>query len=398
MVSRLGALAVFALLVGCGDDGSIGGDAGATPCSTNADCDDGLPCNGEEVCSEAFCVQGSPLLCDDGMACTRDRCIDSRGGCVHDPEDLDGDGAASTDCGGDDCDDTDPNRYPGNTEVCDALGRDEDCDPETVGERDADGDGSIDARCCNGERCGDDCDDMQPAAHPGEAEDCDTVDNDCDGAVDEGVLQPFYEDGDGDSYGLMSGEVLLACAPPPGYAEVAGDCDDADALANPGLPEVCDTDGRDDDCDGEANPDSRCSCTGSESRGCVDGDGELLVGVCAAGVERCEDGRWSACTIRPTNEVCDGRDDEDCDGSVDEGLTLGCWPDMDNDGFAADGSAPIDVCPGPAGGCPGGTTDTDPADEADCDDRVGARRPSAEERTGNGVDDDCDGAVDEETG
>jgi hypothetical protein len=47
--------------------------------------------------------------------------------------DLDGDGHRSPLVGGDDCDDFDSHEYPGNTEVRDGYGHDEDCDPTTGG-------------------------------------------------------------------------------------------------------------------------------------------------------------------------------------------------------------------------------------------------------------------------
>lgn len=85
--------------------------------------------------------------------------------------DGDGDGHVNQALGGDDCDDHDVNRYPGNVEICDPAHHDEDCNPATYGERDADRDGYPDARCCNrdargGFACGQDCDDRNAALHP----------------------------------------------------------------------------------------------------------------------------------------------------------------------------------------------------------------------------------------
>lgn len=90
-----------------------------------------------------------------------------QGGC-----DKDGDGSKSKACGGNDCDDNDVNRYPGNTEVCDKNNKDEDCNPATVGNKDRDGDGYIDANCCNKNEqnklnCADDCNDNNRAIIPG---------------------------------------------------------------------------------------------------------------------------------------------------------------------------------------------------------------------------------------
>ena len=130
------------------------GDSGATTCSSDTDCDDGLFCDGAERCllgddgaDARGCVAASTPACDTPEACSEeeDRCLtacDLTG-------DMDGDGHLTIACGGDDCDDMDANRYPGNTEVCDPGSHDEDCDPETFGFVDADMDGvSIDT-CCN---------------------------------------------------------------------------------------------------------------------------------------------------------------------------------------------------------------------------------------------------------
>jgi hypothetical protein len=46
-------------------------------------------------------------------------------------------------CGGDDCDDADADRFPGNAEVCNRDGEDDACNPATFGNRDADQDGYV---------------------------------------------------------------------------------------------------------------------------------------------------------------------------------------------------------------------------------------------------------------
>ena len=46
----------------------------AVPCSTNEDCSDGLYCNGEEICNEGDCQPGILSEYDDGISCTIDNC------------------------------------------------------------------------------------------------------------------------------------------------------------------------------------------------------------------------------------------------------------------------------------------------------------------------------------
>ena len=80
-----------------------------------------------------------------------------------------------------------------------------------------------------------DCDDTDPATHPGATERCDGVDNDCNGRIDDtgAVPVPIWEDADGDGFG--TGPVLgLGCVGPAAHqAAVDGDCDDSDPLLTP---------------------------------------------------------------------------------------------------------------------------------------------------------------------
>jgi uncharacterized repeat protein (TIGR03806 family) len=48
-------------------------------CQSNAQCDDGNPCNGAEVCANSACSAGTPLTCDDGNACTTNTCLPTSG-------------------------------------------------------------------------------------------------------------------------------------------------------------------------------------------------------------------------------------------------------------------------------------------------------------------------------
>jgi hypothetical protein len=143
--------------------------AGTPRCTSDQECSDGVFCNGVERCAPKErgadargCVRPAAPACP-----ATQRCDEARRQCAVACVDRDGDGHyAIGSCGGDDCDDNDRNRYPGNAEVCDPQHHDEDCNPATVGTKDTDGDGLVDAQCCNAGptwTCGPDCDDTNPA-------------------------------------------------------------------------------------------------------------------------------------------------------------------------------------------------------------------------------------------
>lgn len=149
--------------------------------------------------------------------------------------DLDGDGVAR----GADCDDRDPDVTAG------TWYRDEDGDG--YGVDDASPAACRPATDAYATQAGD-CDDGAAGTHPNATETCDGLDEDCDGAADDGLaFTTWYEDEDGDGYGVAASEA--ACSQPLGFAASAGDCDDDQPGVNPSAVEVFE-DGLDNDCDG----------------------------------------------------------------------------------------------------------------------------------------------------
>jgi alpha-tubulin suppressor-like RCC1 family protein len=293
------------------DRGPDAGNAGR-PCIDDTQCDDGKYCNGVEHCSagtdedggssvEGVCETAisppcSAALCDEEAKrcdCDADRDGISAWFCNGQDNDADGDGFSrmSDDARKRDCDDMDPEAFPGHPELCDYQGHDEDCDLTTVAGktneedrlRDKDNDTYIDIRCINkdatsgeihvwtdpdhgndvAQRRQPDCNDELRSVHPGPDTDdhCDGIDDDCDGWVDEKPdshidrsLQTAYcLDADGDNWS-MNQAVTYACGAPVGYMPCRFDLDpdcneDAKVGRNayPGHAEVCD--GIDNDCD-----------------------------------------------------------------------------------------------------------------------------------------------------
>lgn len=464
-------LALMALGLACGDDdgstdagSDVGSDVGVE-CTMDGECDDGLFCNGTETCGDGQCVAGAVVQCADEVECTVDVCDDEIDACVNAAPDADGDGvrdAACTDAAGtplgEDCDDDDANRFPGNAEVCDEGNHDEDCDAETYGLVDRDADGFFDARCCNddgagGMNCGNDCDDVRVNVNMAATEACDGVDNDCNGTIDEGVLVMGFADADGDGFGDPAAP-LTACPGRGGFV-VGGepDCDDDDVARNPGQVEVCDS--VDNNCDDLIDNDAQ------SVDWYLDSDGDGFGNVGSGTVFSCEvpdpdpsgaiyvlvdtDCNDSAAGINPAAaEMCDGIDN-DCNGEADFEIAPGDFEDDDADGIVdlacgpprgvdcddldpATGGGAAEACDGRDNDCDGRVdegatdlqwywdgdsdghgTDSDPSkpvirscmappgyvgSAGDCDDSNSGRSPDATE-TCNAEDDDCDAAIDE---
>ncbi|GMV42292.1 MAG: hypothetical protein AMXMBFR64_40080 [Myxococcales bacterium] len=392
--------------------------SGSLTASKAGDCDD----------NNALINPASPEVCngkDDNCNGSVDE--DGSAGCTTWYRDGDADGwGASKDakclCGptgeytsakGGDCDDSNAKVNPDQKEICNNA--DDDCDGWvdntqatgcTVYYLDKDNDGyglASDSECTCGPKgvysatIPGDCDDLNPSIHPEAPELCNSTDDNCNGIVDEGASDqcvPFYKDADGDSWGIGTDFKCLCGASGLYKAIKAGDCNDTNALVNPGAVEICGN-GLDDNCDGKQDE--------PDSKGCtvffVDADKDNW-GVpwntkclCAANAQYsatvggdCDDTRPE---VNPAaKEVCNNIDD-DCDGVLDTEGSVGCttrYLDADGDSWGKTGDTKC-LC-----GVIGAYT---ASKGGDCNDAEPNVWPGAVEKC-NGIDDDCDGVVDEE--
>jgi len=469
----------------CQDLGYAGGSLLCNQCvldardCTNAVCGDGVidageACDGANLngqSCQSLGYTGGVLACSAGCTFDTTACT----GCP----DADLDGHTSSACGGADCDDTRSNVFPGAAEVCD--GRDNDCDGVvdeggacgTCGDGILQGGEACDGANLNGQSCqslgytggvlgcsagctfdttactgcadadgdtfpgsgcgGTDCDDANPSVHPGAAEVCDGVDNDCDGVVDEGGACGTCGDGilqggeacDGANLGGQSCQSqgytggVLACSAGctfdttacTGCADADGDtfpgsgcggtdCNDANPSVHPGAAEVCD--GQDNDCDGVVDEGGACGTCGNGIReageGCDGGDfggltcqdlgyagGSLLCNQCVLDARDCTNAVCGDGVI-DAGEACDGANlnGQSCQSLGYTGGVLACSAGCTFDTTACTGCPDADLDGHTSSACGG----------ADCDDTRSNVFPGAAEVC-DGRDNDCDGVVDE---
>ncbi len=234
---------------------------------------------------------------------------------------------------------------PGGEETCEDRGLQE---VEWYQDRDRDGygDRSVVVVACEDRNPGDepdaldpwvrdatDCDDLRPEVHPQAVELCDGLDNNCNGAIDDGLpFNDFWIDADGDGFGDPALQIE-ACTTPDDGATRPGDCDDTNPAVNPDAVEICN--GIDDDCD----------------------------------------------------TLIDDEDDAPLlEGGVDVSTGQPWRPDLDQDGFGDwNASTELYACSQPDGYV---------SDTSDCDDTDPVINPDNQEVC-NGIDDDCDQLFDD---
>lgn len=155
-----------------------------------------------------------------------------------------------------------------------------------------------------------------------------------------------------------------------------GGCEAGCEPSNGGV-EICD--GIDNDCDGIVD-------NGFDTGPCTVGTGACE----ATGTFVCVDEQTSECDAEPgesEDEICDDGIDNDCDGEVDEDDAVDAleWhADQDGDGYGNPDEV-VTRCSKPSEYVEQG---------GDCDDQNAQVNPSAEEVC-DGIDNDCDGGVDD---
>ncbi|MCZ7681315.1 MAG: putative metal-binding motif-containing protein [Sandaracinaceae bacterium] len=384
-------------------------DAGRTPdggtdagpeCTSSADCDDLVNCT-RDTCMDGTCVnEPDDTICVPGETCdpvmgcppvvcaTPEECNDFR---VCNGEETCTDMACAPVSGtAIDCNDSDPCT----ADRCSEAMRG-DC-VHTTADRDEDGFG--DATCAEvGGVPATDCNDDNPDVNPEAVEVCDGFDNDCNGTCD-------------DAFTCCRGEVGT-CTSSCGTTgtRVCGSSCSWGVCSPPA--EECNA--VDDDCNGAAD----------DVFACVQGATESCTTSCGStGMRTCQsDCSWSDC-VAPS-ETCNGRDD-DCDGTPDEGFAcvagsgVSCTTSCGSTGTqTCDATCTMGSCVPPAEGCTGMDDDCDGMIDETVECSAGAMEscttscgstgmrtctaactfgsctPPAE--VCNGADDDCDGSIDE---
>ncbi len=241
-------------------------------------------------------------------------------------------------------------------------------------------------------------------------EECNNLDDDCDGYVDDNAVDTRLTCGVSTdvgtctfgAYTCQEGELYCMGAVSPQVESCNNQDDDCDGNTDEDTHRLCATscdqgietcvagvwtnctarqpeielcDNIDNDCNGETDDGLVCECTIGEVKFCREG---MLSPIdnspvsCGRGIKECLEGRWGTCYFLDTvDEKCNNWDD-DCDGVIDY-FSTGC-------GYP----------PSESGICRPGVMTCVAGIFGDCEGSVPPR-----EETCNQLDDDCDGLTDE---
>lgn len=370
----------------CGGERSCGAE-GLTDCDAPTPALDA--CDGEDNDCDGIVDNGASIACqttNDFGTCDGTTVCDVNGAIVCDAQVP---SAESCDAVDNDCN--------GTVDDADAAG----CTDYHV-DGDGDGFGVGDPQCLcapsatHTATADGDCDDTSALIKPNGLEVCNGVDDNCDGTIDEENATGcslWNLDGDEDTFGHPT-DTKCYCGPTGFYTSKSNtDCDDSSAAANPGAAEICDT--IDNDCDGGTDEAGAGNCTIYYEDGDNDSFGDQGSFACLCAAEApyvvtqggdCDDAETA---VNPNaDELCDGIDN-DCDSQIDEAGAADCtnyYRDGDSDDYGV--TADFQCLCGPSGVYK--TTAS-----GDCNDGTTAVGPAATESC-NGIDDNCDGTVDEE--
>jgi Zn-dependent metalloprotease/subtilisin-like proprotein convertase family protein len=255
------------------------------------------------------------------------------------------------------------------------------------------------------------CSSIAPAGFSTIAGDCD----DDDASIQS--LVTYYVDADGDGFGSSTTSIWCSAVAPSGFSSQSGDCNDNNSSINPTATEICGN-SIDDNCNGQTDE----LCVSYTYYADVDGDGS---------------GNYSSSistysNVAPSGYVTVFGDCNDNDSSVQSPVTY--FVDYDNDGIGSSFTASFCSSTAPAGfSTIAGDCDDDDASiqssvtyyvdadgdgfgssttsvwcsavapsgfssqTGDCNDNNSLVNPNATEICGNGIDDNCNGLVDENT-
>ena len=347
-------------------DGDTPGDADVVrECTLDEECLDDIDCTFEE-CVEGVCAyDAAHELCPDGELChIVDGCVPATGWlCAPCPG-----GAAECTTESDRCGvvsgdpvcllPCEPDGWcPAEFSCGEVVDRDGaplglGCTPTSgVCCLDIDGDGAgTGAHCALA-----DCDETSTEVYEGAPETCNDRDDDCNGAVDDGLTR--------------------GCS----ITNVHGECHGTESCTTGSwggctavFPTAESCDNSDNDCDGAIDEELSRACSNSNA-----------YGTCR-GTESCSAGDWGACSAAmPSAEICDGVDN-DCDGAIDEDSSGSgtIYRDADGDGYG-DPSVSRIACDS----APGWVENDD-----DCDDDDIAVNPDAADAPDDSFEDrNCDG-------